>query len=251
MNKKIDINNLPKGWKVEEGRKSRITGKKRLYIINPAGKCVIASCGKCGAVLDVENFNANKKNGYGIRTECKTCQHEDNKRWRENTPEYYQGWKEGNKKWRENNSEKLKESYKKWYEENFEKRKEYIKKWNENNPEKRKAIKSRRRARTHGNGGSYTAEQLQECINFFNGCCAYTGEVLAKEYHIDHIKPLANGGTNFIHNLVPATPKANLSKGAKDLEEWYKQQEYYCPERLNKIYQWQESAFELYGEGEV
>ena len=84
---------------------------------------------------------------------------------------------------------------------------------------------------------------------FTEGTCAYTGEQLGA-YDLDHVKPLSKGGTSFIYNLVPTTPTANRSKGAKDLEDWYKQQPYYSEERLMKIYEWQKLAFELYGESE-
>lgn len=43
------------------------------------------------------------------------------------------------------------------------------------------------------------------------GCCAYCGDILDYNYHIDHIKPLSVGGTNDYKNLVIACVDCNLS----------------------------------------
>lgn len=292
----IDINNLPDGWRVEEGRKrSQKTGKKRLFILNEVGKCVGASCGKCGAVLEVEYFCNSKKGRYGKESICKYCKTIKSKEWWSNNKEkgaiYALKYrtrnpikaKESTDTWRKNNPEKLKESNKKsyrkrylnnpeyfhkyskkYYEENKNKVIEYRKQWVKENREKYltkkheyylnnkgkyKIYKHIRRARAKASGGFYTDAQLKECLEFFNGCCAYTGEQLGS-YDLDHIQPISKGGTSFIYNLVPATATANRSKGAKDLEEWYKEQEYYSQERLNKILEWQEIAFKMFGTNE-
>lgn len=46
-------------------------------------------------------------------------------------------------------------------------------------------------------------------------CGAHPPAVLL---HVDHIKPVASGGTNVIHNLVTACAPCNLGKGAVGLE---------------------------------
>lgn len=59
-----------------------------------------------------------------------------------------------------------------------------------------------------------------------------------KKYHLDHIVALKNGGTNYIWNIVPCNHSPNESKGTKDMESWFRQQEYFSEERLNRIYEW-------------
>ena len=49
--------------------------------------------------------------------------------------------------------------------------------------------------------------------------CRYCGDV-AGPFHIDHIEPVAHGGSNDPENLTVACAPCNLSKGAKRLGEW-------------------------------
>lgn len=281
--KGIDIYNLPEGWSIEYGRKSRTTGNKRIFILDSNNNPVGASCGNCLNILGVEKFIKNKGAKFGISCICKGCKSEQNEDYRnqnkakikdyqdryrkEHSMEklqynksYYLKNKEGfrirNKIYRSENRDKIRESKKQYRKANLarfrESKRVYQKQYRQANPELPKMYNHKRRARVKGAGGSYTQEQLKECINFFNGCCAYTGEQLERDnkYHIDHIKAVSKGGTSFIYNLVPATAEANLSKGNKDLETWYKEQPYYSPERLEKIYQWQKYSYNKYSKEE-
>ena len=44
--------------------------------------------------------------------------------------------------------------------------------------------------------------------------------------------------------------KPNISKHDKDMLEWYKKQDFYDPNRLAKIYEWQEYARKKWNKGE-
>ena len=84
-------------------------------------------------------------------------------------------------------------------------------------------------------------------MKFFNWKCAYSGQALSKDTRsLDHIKPLNQGGKHEIWNVVPMDRGLNSSKNDKDMEEWYKQQDFYSEERLQKIYEWQEYAYNKY-----
>ena len=85
-------------------------------------------------------------------------------------------------------------------------------------------------------------------MKFFNWKCAYSGKSLNnKNRTIDHIKPLNKGGEHNIWNLVPMDRSYNSSKHDKDMLEWYKEQEFYSEERLQKIYEWQKYSYEKWG----
>lgn len=49
--------------------------------------------------------------------------------------------------------------------------------------------------------------------------CAYCGAT-SGPFHIDHVVPVANGGSDDATNLVVACKPCNLSKGRKSLEQW-------------------------------
>ena len=80
-------------------------------------------------------------------------------------------------------------------------------------------------------------------MQYFDWRCAYTGERLTdKTRSGDHIVPLDAGGDDMVWNMVPMLRNLNSSKQAKDMLEWYKEQDCYDPNRLAKIYKWQEYA---------
>lgn len=165
-------------------------------------------CTKCGETKPNTNeyfAYSNKSKGI-LRPSCKVC----------------------DKKYRENNKDKLKEY-----------NKEYNKEYREHNKDKMKEYTHKRRALKLGHGGSYTKSQWLDALEYFNYKCAYTGECIKHNCHVEHIVPISKGGTSYIWNLVPSTEKANLSKYNRDMEEWYREQEYFCEERLNKIYEYQ------------
>ena len=163
----------------------------------------------------------------------------------------YDGYKQYMKEYRNDNSEKLRIARLEYYYKNKEKIKEKIKRWQKTKEGKEmtKIANHKRRAAKVNNGGSYTTEQWEECLGYFNNECAYTGRVLDNEIlHVEHIKAISKGGTSYIWNLCPSIASANHSKYNSELEEWYKQQEYYSEERLNKIYKWQEYSYNKYKE---
>ena len=221
----------------------------------------IKICTKCNRLLVANSMNfAKQKNGkYGFKSICKECKKkynsehkehiaEHNKQWREANSEYI---KEYNKQWREANSEYIKEHNKQWNEANSEYIKEYNKQWNEANRKRRNELarkaNHKRRALKAQNGGEYTLEQWNECLEFFDYTCAYSGAELNKDNtNIEHIIPISKGGTNNITNIVPALDSVNKSKNARDMLEWYKQQPYYSEQRLQKIYEWLEYATKKY-----
>lgn len=112
-----------------------------------------------------------------------------------------------------------------------------------------------RRARMNSADGDFTPEQVKECVDFFHNTCAYSGCQFSEEkiycLSLDHIIPLANGGSNFVWNIVPTTFSNNASKGTKEMLSWYQEQDFYSEERLQKILEWQEYAYNKWSNNNV
>lgn len=52
-----------------------------------------------------------------------------------------------------------------------------------------------------------------------DGECWYCGsEINPFTFHIDHVVPVAKGGTHHLDNLVPACRPCNMTKGSRDLD---------------------------------
>lgn len=125
-------------------------------------------CSKCGIEKSLEFFTKDKSNRTGLRSECKDCRREYNKRYYQNNIEnfqkhnsqYYQEnrdtlliahrqnyqdnceyYKDQKKQYRLDNIEKIKESDKKYYENNKEKKKEYNRRYRQENKDKLNAQK--------------------------------------------------------------------------------------------------------------
>lgn len=233
---------------------------------------VMKKCSKCGCwlVASTINFYKNKKCKYGLDSKCRKCiSNYGKKRRDENRKVNEKLEKERQKKILEI-KEKRSEEYK---PKTREQKLEFSKKHKEKNYKNRKARQKqyrkhigyahidkyrkspkgqiaefnrnqKRRAKEQAQGNGITVEQWTEMMQYFGWKCAYSGETLNKKMRsVDHIIPLDKGGANEIWNLVPMNKFYNSSKHTKDMLEWYKQQNYFSEERLAKIKEWQEYAF--------
>lgn len=161
--------------------------------------------------------------------------------------EYYKANSEKNKERSKQRYENNKEYYKRIHKEYHEANKEKIKRRNHGRyrelmetPEGReyyKAKSHKRRAKIKGNGGSYTSEEWNKCLAYFDYKDAYTGEPLTTT-EVEHVIPISKGGTNNIYNIVPANRSTNASKHNSDPWEWYSQQPYFSWNRYIKICMW-------------
>ena len=76
------------------------------------------------------------------------------------------------------------------------------------------------------------------------GCCAYCGNEKDEKgikihLTIDHVRPKAFGGGSLRTNLVPACLPCNSTKGSnRDWLVWYKEQDFYCSKKADRIKQW-------------
>jgi hypothetical protein len=117
---------------------------------------------------------------------------------------------------------------------------DYFYEWRQSEAGRLSNIKSheKRRCLLENAEGDFTTEDVLNALSFFDNRCAYTGRPLVLSYHLDHVVALSKGGTNYIWNIVPSNPFPNLSKGANDMETWYRRQPYFSEERLLRIYDW-------------
>lgn len=100
-----------------------------------------------------------------------------------------------------------------------------VRAWVKANPDRAKALFAQYRARKRGAVGRYTAAEIAQLNEWQNGNCAACQRDLRETgYHVDHIVPLASGGTNWQNNLQLLCPRCNSSKRARDYAEWIEEQ---------------------------
>ena len=88
--------------------------------------------------------------------------------------------------------------------------------WKAKNKEKVRAYWRNRKARERNAGGEHTAAEILDIYRLQKGRCAYCRVALKEKYHVDHVLPIARGGTNDRGNLQLTCVDCNLRKSDID-----------------------------------
>ena len=158
---------------------------------------------------------------------CKPCATAYLYKWRTENPEKFRSIQNV---WDGKNKERLKEAAHALYEKNkvekiayskeyYESNKEQVSRrkaeWQRNNKESVKLSFHKRRARKLAAGGSLSKGLEQQLFVLQRGKCACCGLPLGDNYHLDHIMPLALGGTNTDDNIQLLRQRCNNQKHTK------------------------------------
>jgi hypothetical protein len=181
------------------------------------------TCKQCGEVKPPSDYAKGKKNLDGHRPVCKTC-----------TKQYAA-------KYRLENAEKVKRSQDEWRAKSFEQQRLYQQKhylenketvsaridaWRKKNPDIYRVWYENRRARKLSVGGVLTLGLSLRLFQLQKGKCACCKKPLGSNYHMDHIMPLALGGTNTNDNIQLLRARCNLQKQAKHPVDFMQQRGY-------------------------
>lgn len=183
-------------------------------------------CRHCGKILPLDSFHKNNQSKDGHTSRCKEC-----------SKEYYR---------RDENKRRMKEYQAEYYRKNKEKLKEYEK----SRPKRDRRI-AFNNSRTFGHG-YITEEQWDECIEFFDNVCAYSGEefdasIKKDRLTVEHIVSVECGGCGFPWNIIPVKQSYNSEKHTQNMYEWYIKKECFSVIRLLKIEAWKKYAYNKWG----
>lgn len=184
---------------------------------------------------------------YVSNTECYMCSISEEakakmKAWRKSAKDHIAEYEKNNKErlskrfatYRNKNKEILQEKIKKWRQDNPQKildgraayykkhRLEILKKAREN-PEARRCAVRNRRARIKKSQGTHSKQDVLKILKYQNRKCANCARCVASKYHVDHVMPIALGGSNSPENLQILCPKCNLKKNKKHPDVWAKE----------------------------
>jgi HNH endonuclease len=136
---------------------------------------------------------------------------------------YRESHKEEQKQKRDGRTKEIAEYCSRWYRDNRERILERIKEWRKTHAEEYAARARSRRSVE----GRHTAADIQSIWDRQRHKCAVTDCVYPisdkrgpDKYHVDHIQPIALGGTGWPANLQILCGKHNRQKLAKDEIEW-------------------------------
>jgi len=209
------------------------------------------TCTECGIEKELSDFYADKRNKDGVRSHCKTCVIGESRKYRighiEHVRAYKSEWWQTYKVkakdkiraqhaayYTQNREQELdrcrayqaahreenKRHCKEYYAANVERERQRVLRWHKEHPEMHRAADARRRARMLQAGGEHTAEDIKRQCNVQKWRCWWCGKKCKKQYHVDHLIPLAQGGHNGPGNIVIACPRCNLSKHDNLPSDW-------------------------------
>ena len=126
----------------------------------------------------------------------------------------------GRAAWKSANPDLIKATNAAWYTKNIEQAKEQRAKWKFENPEALRIHSHNRRAKKLAAGGALSKDLAAKLFTLQKGKCPCCKQPLGDDYHLDHIMPLALGGSNTDDNIQLLRSICNLQKSAKDPVEF-------------------------------
>lgn len=168
----------------------------------------LKTCVRCGASKPRSEFHPDARCRDGLRSDCKDC-FRANQRADQNKNARHRAW-------RRRNPDKVAEYSRRRYLKDPQAHYERQKRWRRENPERhreaRRQLLARRRARKRGT----QVEPIDvELLNVAGNVCGICGDPIEEPPHMDHIVPLAAGGTHTNDNVQWAHPSCNRRKGAR------------------------------------
>lgn len=172
-------------------------------------------CSKCLAEKPAAEFKTDRRKPGGLSSVCKPCSRAAAKVWRKanvaHVTAYAAEHGKGRVRVRKPGVKPRKRS-----EAELAERRVYNKAWEQANPGKVRAGWANKRAKRAAAAGSYTADDVARILKQQRGRCAYCRRRVGDGYHVDHIVPLAKGGTNWPRNLQIVCAPCNGAKHASD-----------------------------------
>ncbi|CAB4157004.1 HNHc domain containing protein [uncultured Caudovirales phage] len=120
----------------------------------------------------------------------------------------------------EANRERIRQAAKAYRESRKREANERVKAWRAANLEAARAQRIARKIRLRSACGSHTGEDIKRLFRLQKGRCVDCRASLKRGYHVDHIVPLAGGGSNDARNIQLMCPTCNMRKSAKPPLQW-------------------------------
>lgn len=173
------------------------------------------TCTKCKILKSTTEFNVKKSSYDGLKPWCRSCQKIDAKRYRDLNREKLN--RDSRERYYTDPNVKL--SKRKWEKANPDKVYAGTKRYRARHPDKAAAWNAVRRAKVVATRTEYV--NYEEIYEYYNYECYLCNEAIdltvtwphPKSKSMDHIIPLAKGGSHTRDNLAPAHAQCNMLKG--------------------------------------
>lgn len=189
------------------------------------GADAMKMCPKCEESKPVSLFWRSSQTKDGLYGWCKCCARVKRDRWAKNNPDLRAASTKRAKQrnpelfrarkllWLSQNPDKATAQRRSWVERNREGVRAKNARWQAENADKyrlsvRRAISKRRAL------GTVPTDIFESLLKLQRGKCTVCRDPLLK-FHLDHIMPVARGGTNDRHNFQLLCPNCNQRKSAR------------------------------------
>ena len=137
--------------------------------------------------------------------------------WKADNPEKV---REQGRQWYNKNRAEVAERKRKWHLANIEIHRQKLNEWRSENSDASRSQVRNRRARKASAEGFHTGEDIAAIRLAQRDKCAICRKPLRDKGHVDHIEPIARGGSNWPRNLQLLCRSCNSSKSARDPVEF-------------------------------
>ena len=124
------------------------------------------------------------------------------------------------KAWRAKNADVIWRYQQDWKEANAQHIRDYAKRYRQEKPEIKRISEASRRAAARRSTGHFTMRDVEALYAAQFGECVYCATDLSEAFEIDHIVPLARGGSNGPENIQLLCRRCNRMKHAKTHDEF-------------------------------
>jgi 5-methylcytosine-specific restriction endonuclease McrA len=152
------------------------------------------TCLACRKELPLDCYYASKTNKTGRTPTCKEC------------------IKARSKQWKRENRERAVANDARWQRENKERVQAKGNRWRARHPYRAFFVDKARHSNSRSPGGRVTAKQLAARWEYYGGRCWVCK---AEATEIDHVKPMAWGGSGWPANLRPICQPCNIKKSSR------------------------------------
>ena len=203
-------------------------------------------CGKCKIIKPIIDFSRDAHKASGLQSRCKECQRAiDRKRYAENSdreraraaanreadPELH---RQRTRSWRKKNPHKVIDyrtankdrdlaNAREWHARNRQKIAKRKREYDAQHLIERAIREAKRRASKRASQGTFTLEEIKILLKTQNYSCANPhccADLRREIKHLDHVKPLARGGSNNIENLQWLCRPCNSRKSDLEPAAW-------------------------------
>lgn len=164
------------------------------------------TCSVCNEDRPFEAFKRDKRRAAGLSAICKSCSMGAAAAWRDVHQDHIQAY------------DKMRDANRNRPHKPADKERHRLsnRAWEKANPDKLRTTWRNKRAKRSSAPGTHSIEDIKRILRQQKCKCAYCRASIKAKYHVDHIVPLAKGGSNWPRNLQLLCVDCNIRKNATD-----------------------------------